>query len=90
MRTDDVEFRSCSDTSHTSKASHSSHASRSSSKSDLAAKTAALKVKLKYLNVESKPKLEFDRVKAPRRLEMAQANLDAIDEPNFNSNQPLR
>ncbi|KAH3863978.1 hypothetical protein DPMN_026986 [Dreissena polymorpha] len=49
-----------------------------------------LKVKLQYLDVESKAKLEFDRVKALRRLEIAQANLEAMDEPTFDLNQPSR
>ncbi|XP_060596015.1 uncharacterized protein LOC132750093 [Ruditapes philippinarum] len=53
-------------------------------------KTAELKVKLKYLDVESKAKLEFDRVKALKGLELAQANMEAIDADVIDFEEPSR
>ncbi|MEW8545262.1 MAG: DUF1759 domain-containing protein [Candidatus Thiodiazotropha sp.] len=57
-----------------------SRTSTRSNHSDLAAEAASLKIKLKYFEAESKAKLEFDRIKLQKGLDLAQVNLDQFEE----------
>lgn len=50
-----------------------------SRKQELAERAEALKIKLKYLDIESKAKLEYERVKACKDLDITQATLVAQD-----------
>ena len=58
-----------------SKGSLKTHTSASSDRSGLAAKAAALKVKLKYLDAEAKAKLEFERIKMQKGLDLVQVRV---------------
>ena len=71
--------------SSTSRASSShrtvkSRASTRSSQSNIAAEAASLKIKLKYLEAESKAKLEFDRIRLQKGLDLAQVSLEQYEE----------
>ncbi|CAC5392120.1 unnamed protein product [Mytilus coruscus] len=64
-----------------SRSTHSSHSHRSSApqRSQTASRAADLKVKLKYIEIEAKAKLELERIHTIRELEATEARLDAID-----------
>ena len=70
------------------KSSSSSHSSRSRSStksgiskiSDLSVRKAALKTKLKYLDIESKFKVELQKIQTIKKLEIAGAEAEAIQE----------
>ena len=57
-----------------------------SKRSNVFAEVATLKAKLKFIDAESKAKLELDRVVTQKRIEMAQAEADALDD---NSSEAL-
>ena len=61
-----------------------SRSSTGSSHSNPAVEAASLKIKLKYLEAESKAKLEFDRIKLQKGLDLAQVNLlDQFEEESL-------
>ena len=61
-----------------------SRSSTRSSHSNPAVEAASLKIKLKYLEAESKAKLEFDRIKLQKGLDLAQVNLlDQFEEESL-------
>lgn len=65
-----------------SKRTHSSRRSKlsNSSRSEAAAEAAALRAKLKYIDIEAKTKAELDRLETMRQIEMAEAKICAFDE----------
>ena len=82
----DLEFDSASrNSSRTSRSrslrtSRSSHLSRTSRKSTEAmVEVAALKAKLKYIDVEAKHKVDLERIKTQRQIDVAQAKLDVLE-----------
>ena len=66
--------------SSASKASSSHCSQRSHASTTIAEEAASLKIKLKYLEAESKAKLELDRLKLQKGLDLAQASLDHFEE----------
>ena len=66
--------------SSTSKASSTRRSQRSRASSTIAEEAASLKIKLKYLEAESKAKLELDRIKLQKGLDLAQVSLDQFEE----------
>ena len=72
--------------SNKSSSSSRSSRSRSSTKSgiskmsDLSVRKAALKTKLKYLDIESKFKVELQKIQTIKKLEIAGAEAEAIQE----------
>lgn len=61
---------------YSSKRSVGSHHSE---KQQLTAKKEALKIELKYMDRESKAKLEYDRIKAMKKLDITEATLEVHD-----------
>ena len=70
-------FKSAISTSQSS----SSKKSDSSRISNVAAKKAALKTKLKYIDIESKCLAELQKIKTIEEIEMVGAELEALEDP---------
>ena len=62
--------------------SRKSNVSKRSDKQELTAKAEEIRIKLKYMERESKAKLEYDRIVALKALDITQATLSAHDDFN--------
>ena len=77
--TENEEFET--DTNY-SKKTHSSRRSKlsSSSRSEAAAEAAALRAKLRYIDIEAKTRAELERLQTMEQIEMEEAKIGAFDE----------
>lgn len=70
---------------HSSRCScHSSHSSNSSVETLIEA--AALKAKLKFIDIEAKTSAELEKIKTPTAIEIALAKLETLDEIDWTDN----
>lgn len=71
--------RSCrSQSRHSVRSRHS----QCSNRSEVAAHAAALKAKLKYIDIEAKTKAELERIQTQREIDIAEAKIEALDSTN--------
>ena len=82
----DLEFDSASrnssktSRSHSSRTSRSSHLSRTSRKpTEAMVEAAALKAKLRYIDVEAKHNADLERIRTQRQIDVAQIKLDILE-----------
>ena len=76
-------------TSRTHLSSRSSTKSHHSDKLKLTAKKEELRIKLKYLDVESKAKLEYDRIQALKNLDITEATLEQVEAHERDQNDEM-